>query len=128
MPADVPPVLYNGPNAALVNEVIAFALSDKVLASVGPDEVRDDLVIITDVQRAIELAVDQEEESRFAIDPAVLRRMWYADDPALHSPDEDFYRCWADFRENMVPECIWRGRESEWRKKSGHRRRRAIRQ
>jgi hypothetical protein len=115
MPASVPPVLYDGPNADLVNEVIAFGFGERVLSSMGPDEIRDDLVIITDVRRAIELAADQEEESQIAIDPAVMRRMMNVDEW-----DGDFSLCWQDLSGHMVADHIWNGRWNDWEQVHGH--------
>jgi hypothetical protein len=59
---------YEGPNADLVNAVIAFAFSDRILSSVGPDEERDDLIVITDPVRAVQLADGQEDECYFPVE------------------------------------------------------------
>lgn len=101
VPTCGPPLLYDGPNASLVNPVIAFAFGEQVLSSVGPDEVRDDLVIITDLRRAIEFAAGYDDEAQIAIEPAVMRRLANMDDLG-----EGCSLGWLNLREHMAAEHL----------------------
>jgi hypothetical protein len=97
-----PPLVYNGPNAELVNELIAFAFSEQPLSSVGPDEVRDDVVIITNVRHALDGAVGTNDELDVAIEPATMRRLMNSDDPDY----DDCRLSWLDLKENLAGEYI----------------------
>jgi hypothetical protein len=51
-----PPFVYDGPNAGLVNEVIACAFGDAILRGMGPQHSLPPSTIITDMRAAVDAA------------------------------------------------------------------------
>lgn len=90
---------YDGPNATLVNEVIDFFLSDRLLASVGGPEDRADVRILNDIHQVIAIGRDE----IFPVDPG-------------GGADEDFDYYWGDLLENLSAEMIYTSEWYEWKK------------
>ena len=91
-------IRYDGPNAELVNEVIEFAFSDRVFSSVGPDERRGSLMIVTDIRRAVDVAGGRGPESQFAVE-------WDEDEVELN---------WYDLQSNLLAKYVWTSKYYPW--------------
>lgn len=114
-----PPLIYAGPNADAVNEVIDFAFSDQVFSSRGRGGYHDDghhdhLLIVSDMRRAVDAAGGVGPESLIPVDYAAADRIMH-----YHGvPHENFVYTWYDLQQSMTAACIWTTGYYEWRKQN----------
>ncbi len=91
---------YNGPHAALVNEVIDFFSSDRLLAGGRGGKARPTARVLTDIVKAVAFNTD----ANFAVD-------------AAGESDEDFQYYWGDLIDNLAAELIYTSEWYGWKKK-----------
>jgi hypothetical protein len=119
-----------GKNTALVEVVIDFARSDRVLAAVGPAEETDFASIINDLRRALEIN-GGEEAGLFRVSPELDVSNWGNTEllgrnlisqgqPDLTIGDvrEEVTWTWQDLTENLVAELIKTGKY--WQRPDRH--------
>jgi len=90
---------YDGPNAALVNEVIGFFSGDRLLAGADGHGLRRGVRTLTEIEKAV--AINTEET--FAVDSA-------------GESDEDFEYSWGDLLDNLAAELIYTSEWYRWKK------------
>ena len=107
-----------GEHTALVEEVIDFAFSGRVLFAVGPPEETASAWITDDLRLALEANAGESEISRFQMAPQQDVSGWgntdllgqnraAGDDVRTEDVAEDLLWGWHDLTENLVAELIW---------------------
>jgi hypothetical protein len=111
-----------GEHTALVEEVIDFAFSGRVLFATGPAEETEEAWITNDLRLAVEANAGEEGISRFRMAPEVDVAGWgntellghnlaSGGDLRVDDAAEDLFWTWHDLTENLVAELIW---TTEW--------------
>jgi hypothetical protein len=111
-----------GQHTALVEEVLAFAFSGRVLFATGPATDVEDAWITNDLRLAVIANAGDEAISRFQMAPDVDVSAWGNTDLLTHNlarladltlseAEGDLGWSWHDLMENLVAELIW---TSEW--------------
>jgi hypothetical protein len=106
-----------GEHTALVEEVIDFAFSGRVLFAFGPAEETESAWITDDLRLALEANAGDSEISRFQIAPQqditdwgnanlLGHNMATGDDLRVADVAEELSWGWQDLTENLVAECI----------------------
>lgn len=111
-----------GEHTPLVEEVIDFAFSRRVLFATGPAEEIEDALIINDLRLAVVANAGDEAISRFRMAPEVDVSDWgntellghnlaSGDNLTISEVEDDLSWSWHDLMENLVAELIW---TAEW--------------
>jgi hypothetical protein len=90
---------YDGPNAELVNEVIAFFLGNRLLSAAGGSDDRPDVRVLSDINQAAAMGTD----NVFAV-------------ASGDGAEEDLEYTWSDLLDNLTAEFIYTSDWYEWKR------------
>lgn len=107
-----------GEHTALVEEVIDFAFSGRILFALGPAEETESVWITDDLQLALEASSGENDISRFQLAPnhdlwgwgnegLLAHNIATGDDLHIEDVAEELSWTWHDLTENLVAKLIW---------------------
>lgn len=109
----MPPLIYDGPNAALVNEVIACAFGPSVLTGTGAYEAPQPITVITNMRAAVDAAGGVGSRGRIRIERSEMQRLMNLQDLTGYELELD----WHDLQSNLLARFIWTSQYYPWNRK-----------